>query len=75
MAVPSQNKYDPNREKESFIQHHYRKCGIHAWMFSRTLAHVNTKVEIRPKKMEEGKQKWVKIESTTATKKRNRRPN
>ena len=38
-------------EKASSIQHDYRKCGTHARVFSRTLAHGNTKIEIRQLKI------------------------
>ena len=35
------------REKQSTIQHGYRKCGTRARVFSQTLAHGNSKIEIR----------------------------
>ena len=33
--------------KENSIKYGYRKCGTHARVFSRTLAHGNSKIEIR----------------------------
>ena len=47
LALPEQNKVDPKREKKaSSILHVYRKCGTHARVFVRTLAHGNNKIKI-----------------------------
>ena len=38
-------------ERASSIQYGYRKCGTHARVFHRTLAHGNSKIEIRQLKV------------------------
>ena len=51
IALPNQNKVDPRRtEKASTIQCLYKKYRTHARAFSRTLAHLNSKIEIRQRK-------------------------
>ena len=60
-------------ERASSIQYGYRKSGTHERVFSRTLAHRNSKIERRQKESgEEGKKRIVKVgRSTVATKKCN----
>ena len=75
IALPNQNKVDHWRGKRaSAIQYGYRKCET-LRVFSRTLAHGNSKIEIRQRNR--GRRQAEKSEHFKYTKhaKKTRRPN
>ena len=62
ITLPNKNKVSPSRQKEtSSIPYRLSKCGIRARVWSPTLAHGNSKNEIRQRNKED-KKKRVHIE-------------
>ena len=55
IALPDENKVHFRRAKRaSYIQYGCRKCGTRAKVFSRTLAHGDSNIEIRKRNTERG---------------------